>query len=69
MLAHAYNIIIDSGVGSPVHVREVFDGLNINCKWFLLILITTLQLPSTSSYNSHTAMHTSTVNTDIILAR
>ena len=28
MLAHTYNIIIDRGVGSPEHFREVFNGLN-----------------------------------------
>ena len=29
MLAHAYNIIIDCGVGSPGHGIEVVDGLNV----------------------------------------
>ena len=28
MLAHAYNIIIDRGVGAPGHIREVVDGFN-----------------------------------------
>ena len=28
MLAYTYKIIIDCGVGSPVHGREVVDGLN-----------------------------------------
>ena len=28
MLAHAYNIMIDSGVGAPICGREVVDGLN-----------------------------------------
>ena len=28
MLAHAYNIIIDRGVGAPVNGRDVVDGLN-----------------------------------------
>ena len=28
MLAHAYNIITDCGVGSPGHGIEVVDGLN-----------------------------------------
>ena len=28
LLAHAYNIIFDCGVGAPVNSREVVDGLN-----------------------------------------
>ena len=28
MLAHAYNVIIDNGVGVTGHGREVVDGLN-----------------------------------------
>ena len=32
MLVHAYNIIIDNGVGSLEHGRKVVDGLNTNRK-------------------------------------
>ena len=28
MLEHAYNIIIDNGIGSKGHGRNVVDGLN-----------------------------------------
>ena len=30
MLYHAYNIVIDCGVGAPVHGKYVVDGLNDN---------------------------------------
>ena len=69
MLEHAYNIIIDHGVGAPEHVREVFDGLNATEKGFLSMLITTVQLTGVADYNSQMAMHTSTANIDISLER
>ena len=35
ILAHTYNIIIDCGVGSIGHGREIVDGLNDTDKWFI----------------------------------
>ena len=35
ILSHAYNIVIDSGVGAPVHGKDVVDGLNAADKRFL----------------------------------
>ena len=68
MLAHKYNIMIDSDVGAPGHGREVVDGLNAT-NFFLSMSTTTVQLPVALAYESQTAMHTSTANTDISLAR
>ena len=42
MLAHSYNIIIDHGVGAPVHGIEVVYGLNYTYKRFISMLITTV---------------------------
>ena len=69
MLAHVYNIIIDRGVGAPVHIREVDDGQNALDKKNISILITTVQLHGASGYDKQMSMHTSTVNKDIILVR
>ena len=69
MLAHAYNIIIDRGVGAPGHGREVVDGLNDTEKRLLSILITTVQMTGAEYYDSQTANLTSTENTYISLAR
>ena len=69
MLVYTYNIIIDSDVVSQVNGREGVDGLNAIEKKSLSMLMTNLKLPNASSYDSHTEMHTSNVNTDIILAR
>ena len=69
MLAHAYNIIIDCGVGAPGHGREVVDGLNATDKGFISVLMKTLQLIGASDYDSQMVVHTSTVNTYISLAK
>ena len=68
MLAHAYNIITDRGVGAPGHVREVVDGFNATNKRFILMLMKTVKLPGASDYDSQMAMHNSTANTDISLS-
>ena len=69
MLAHAYNIIIDSGVGEPGHGRYFVDGLNDTNKKFLSMLTTNVKLPGAAAYELERAMHTSTEKTDIGLAR
>ena len=52
MLAHAYNIIIDHDVGSPVHDREFFDSLNANDKSFISMIMIYVQLPGAAAYES-----------------
>ena len=69
MLAHAYNIIIIHGVGSPVHVIDFVGSLNANYKQFLSMLIRTVHLPISEDYDSYMATNTATVNTYIILVR
>ena len=67
MLAHEYNIIIDRGIVAPGHVREVVDGINTK-KRFIPILLTNLQLPITSGYDTQMSMHTTKHKYDIILS-
>ena len=50
MLAHAYNIKIDCGVGAPRHRREVVDGFNATDNVFLSMLITNVQLNGVAAY-------------------
>ena len=68
MLAHAYNIIIIHGVGSPVHGIDFVGSLNANYKQFLSMLMKNMKLPIVASYDSYMAIHTSIANTDISLA-
>ena len=69
MFVHTYNIIIDHGVGAPVHGREIVYILNATYKQILNILMTTVQLHGAAAYDFHIEMNNSTVNTDIILER
>ena len=50
MLAHAYNIKIDCGVGAPRHRREVVDGFNATDNVFLSMLIKNVQLNGVAAY-------------------
>ena len=67
MLAHEYNIIIDSCVVSPGHGREVVGGLNDTAFPGVGNITTTAELPGVASYDSHMEMHISTTNTNISL--
>ena len=67
MLAHAYNIIIDRGVGAPGHVREFVDGLNYTEKWFLSMLMKNVKLTDAVGYESYMSIHTLSSTTDITL--
>ena len=62
VLTHAYNIIIDLGVGAPVHGREFVGGFNDTDKQFLSMLIITVQLSVTAAYDSQMEIHTSTAS-------
>ena len=50
MLSHAYNIIIDCSVGTPVNGRDVVYGLNTTDIRFIYMLITMVKLPGASGY-------------------
>ena len=69
MLAHAYNIIIDCGIGAPVHGIEVAGFLNATEKRLLSILMKNVKLPGASAYDSQMEIHTSTAITDMSLSR
>ena len=69
MLAHTYNVIINSGVGSTGHEIEFVDGLNDTEKRFLSMLMTTVKFPGAEAYDPRMEINTSTVSTDISLAR
>ena len=68
IFAHAYNIIIDCGVVAPLHGRYFVDYLNAAEKQFISMIITTVKLPGSDTYDSQMKMHTTTENTTIILA-
>ena len=69
MLSHAYNIVIDIGVGETGIRKYVVDGLNASNKRFLKILMTNVQLTSDDTNNSQMFMHTSMINIYISISR
>ena len=69
MLAHVYNIITYCSVGAPGHARKFVEGLNATDRRFLSKLMTLVQLNGASGYYKQMAIHISTVNKDISLAR
>ena len=48
---HAYNIVINRGVGAPGHGKYVADGLNVTDNFFITMLIKTIQLTGASTKN------------------
>ena len=51
MLSHAYNIVINYGVGASGHGKYVVDGLNATEKKFLTMMMTTVQLTFAATNN------------------
>ena len=58
--AHAYNIIIDLGVGSPGCAIVVLHGLNSTNNIFLYMLMGNVQIPGSNRYDNQVTMHTGT---------
>ena len=65
MLSHAYNVVIDGGVGKPGHGKYVVDGLNATKKRFISMLMKNVQLPGAVTKDSQMGMNTSMSNTYI----
>ena len=62
-VSHAYIIVIECGVGAPVHEKDVVYGLNSTGKRFLSMFMTTVQLPGAATNDSQMVMNTSMSNT------
>ena len=69
MLLQDFNIIIDSGVSAPVHVKEVVDGLDDKDRSFSSHLIDNVQLPGSKIFDLKMAIHTSRHNYDVSLIK
>ena len=67
-MLQVFFIIIDRVISAPLHVIEVFDGINAIDKRFLFQLISTVQLPGAKGYNIQMVMHTGTRTSDVSLA-
>ena len=52
ILSHAYNILIDIGVGAPGHGKYLVYGLKATDKRFIAMLMKTVKLPGAATNNS-----------------
>ena len=69
ILSHVFYVIIDRGIITPRHCREVLDGLNAIDKTFLFQLMSTMKLKGENIYDTQMVMHTGTRTSDVSLAR
>ena len=68
MLSLDFSIIIDRGISSPGHGREVVDGLSAIEKRFIFQLMSTVQLLGAKHYDTHMVMHTGNCTCDVSFA-
>ena len=68
-MAHAYDIIIDCGVGAPGHGWDVIYGINAADKRFLFMLMENMQLTGAKGYDDHMAMKNTTQKEDVSLTK
>ena len=68
-MSQCYSIIIDSGISTPGHRKEVVDGINAVDKLYIYQLMSKVQLPRSVIFDSQIKMHTVTKNIYVSLAQ
>ena len=68
-MSQCYSIIIDRGISSPRHGKEVIDGLNDFDKSCIYQLISTFRLPGSNIFDSQMQIHTGNQKYDVSLAK
>ena len=69
VMSQTYSIIIDRGVSAPGHGKEVVDGFNAVDKRYIYQLMSKVQLPGSTRFDSQIKIHTDTEKKDVSLAR
>ena len=69
MLLQDFSVIIDRGISTSGHGREVVNGHNAIGKIFHLQLISTVKLQGAKSYDKIMVILTGTYTSDVSLAR
>ena len=69
LMSQTYSIIIDRGISSTVHGKEVVDGLNAVDNRYIYQLMSKVQLTGSIRFDSHIKIHTGTEKKDVSLAR
>ena len=60
VMSQCYSIIIDRGISSPGHGKEVVDGINAVDKRYIYQLMPKVQLTGSIRFDSQIKMHTGT---------
>ena len=60
MLSHFFSVIVECGIGAPLHSRKVVDEPNSIYKRFLFQLMSNVQLSGENIYDTQIFMHTGT---------
>ena len=68
-MLQCYSIIIDRGIISPGHDKEVVDGLNYIDKSYIYQLMSTVQLPGSIRFNSQIQINTGTKKEYVSLSK
>ena len=61
-MLQCYSVIIDRGISTPWHVKEVVDGINAIDKRYIYQLMSSFQLIGSNIFYSQMQMHTSAQN-------
>ena len=69
VMSQCYSVIIDCGISAPGHGKEVVNGLNSIGKCYIYQLISNVQLPGSTLYDSQILMHYCTQKNDVSLAK
>ena len=69
MLSQAFYVIINRGIISPVHDREVVYFLNAIEKSFIFQLMLTVKMTGAKVYDTQMVMHTGTCTSDLSFSR
>ena len=69
VMSQCYFIIIDRGISTPYHGKEVVDVINDVDKRYIYQLVSTVQLPGSIRFDQQIYMHTGTEKYDVRLAK
>ena len=68
VMSQTYSIMIDRGISSPGHGKELVYGLNAVDKRYIYQLVSKVQLPGSFRFYSRIKIHTGNENKDVSLA-
>ena len=69
VLSQRHSIIINQGISSTGHRKEVVDGHNSIIKCYMYQLMSNIQLPGLKIFDSQIIIHSCTRKKDVCLAK